>query len=60
MCVCVCGAFNKFADFYRHLKLSETLENSVYYCYTSFMISVSNEPLQQELEYTLLKPDCHS
>ena len=25
-----------------------------------FMISSSNEPLQQQLEYTLLKPDCHS
>ena len=25
-----------------------------------FMISDSNEQLQQELEYTLLKPDCHS
>ena len=25
-----------------------------------FMISASNELLQQELEYTLLKPDCHS
>ena len=25
-----------------------------------FIISGSNEPLQQELEYTLLKPDCHS
>ena len=25
-----------------------------------FMISTSNEQLQQELEYTLLKPDCHS
>ena len=24
------------------------------------MISVSNEQLQQEFEYTLLKPDCHS
>ena len=24
------------------------------------MISGSNEHLQQELEYTLLKPDCHS
>ena len=23
------------------------------------MISVSNEQQQQELEYTLLKPDCH-
>ena len=25
-----------------------------------FMISGSNEELQQQLEYTLLKPDCHS
>ena len=25
-----------------------------------FMISRSNEKLQQQLEYTLLKPDCHS
>ena len=25
-----------------------------------FMISPSNEQLQQELEYTLLKSDCHS
>ena len=24
------------------------------------MISASNEQRQQELEYTLLKPDCHS
>ena len=24
------------------------------------MISGSNEQLQKELEYTLLKPDCHS
>ena len=27
---------------------------------TDQMISGSNEQLQQELEYTLLKPDCHS
>ena len=26
----------------------------------TFMISDLNEQLQQELEYTLLKPDCHS
>ena len=51
---------------YRHLKLLLTLENSVCYCYTCyemtdhfFMISGSNEQLQQQLEYTLLKPDCH-
>ena len=25
-----------------------------------FLISGSNEQLQQQLEYTLLKPDCHS
>ena len=25
-----------------------------------FMISASNQQLQQELEFTLLKPDCHS
>ena len=25
-----------------------------------FVISDSNEQVQQELEYTLLKPDCHS
>ena len=24
------------------------------------MISASNEKLQQELKYTILKPDCHS
>ena len=27
---------------------------------TIFMISDSNEQLQQGLEYTLLKPNCHS
>ena len=26
----------------------------------NFIISRSNKQLQQELEYTLLKPDCHS
>ena len=32
------------------------------FCYTSYemMISGLNEQLQHELEYTLLKPDCHS
>ena len=60
-------AFNRFPDFflYRHLKLLKTLANLVCYCYTSydwpiFMISGSNQQLQQQLEYTLLKPDCHS
>ena len=52
---------------YWHLKLSLTLENSVLYCHTCYemtdqflMISGSNEKLQQQLEYTLPKPDCHS
>ena len=52
---------------YGHLKLSWTLENSVCYCYTSyemtnhfFMISGSNEQLQQQFEYTQLKPYYHS
>ena len=27
---------------------------------TNFLISATNEQLQQQLEYTLLKPDCHS
>ena len=51
---------------YRHLKLSQTLENSLCYCYTSYEMTdqmnkwLTNEQLQQELEYTLLKPDCHS
>ena len=60
------GAYDKFPDFFScgHLKLSQTLENSESYCYTSWllyiMISSSNEQLQQQLECTLLKPDCHS
>ena len=48
MCVCVCvrGAFDKFPDFF---------------FVQAFKIVVdSNEQLQQQLEYTLLKPDCHS
>ena len=51
----------------KHLKLSETLNNSVCYCYSSYEMthqflwfSGSNEQLQQQLEYTLLNPDCHS
>ena len=30
------GAFNKIPDFYRHLKWTYTLENSVCHCYTSY------------------------
>ena len=32
----------------------------VWYDWPIFMISGSNEQLQQQLEYTLLNPDCHS
>ena len=32
----------------------------LWYDWAIFMISASNEQLQQQLEYTLLKPDCHS
>ena len=44
----------------------KTLENSVLLLYILwddwpfFMISGSNEQLQQQFEYTLLNPDCHS
>ena len=40
---------------YTHLRLSPTLENSGCYCNTSYEMTD-----QQQLEYTLLKPDCHS
>ena len=33
---------------------------AIHHDWLIFMISGSNEHLQQELEYTLLKPDCHS
>ena len=42
---------------YRYLKF----ENSVCYCYTSYEVTDQFlERLQQELEHTLLKTDCHS
>ena len=45
---------------YRHLKFSMLLLYILWDDRPIFMISGSNERLQQELEYTLLKPDCHS
>ena len=52
---------------YRHLKIvidSWKLTMLLLYIlwddWPVFMISSSNEQLQQQLEYTLLKPDCHS
>ena len=41
-------------------KFSMLLLNILWDDWTIFMISGSNELLWQQLEYTLLKPDCHS
>ena len=64
----ICGAFNKFPDFFVQAfkivvdswKFSILLLYILWDDWPSFMISGSNEQLQQQLEYTLLKPDCHS
>ena len=62
------GAFNKFPDFFVQAfkivvdswKFSMLLLYILWVDWPIFRISGSNEQLQQELEYTLLKPDCHS
>ena len=62
------GAFNKFPDFFVHAFkiVIDSWKSSILLLYILwddgpiFMISASNEQLQQQLEYTLLKPDCHS
>ena len=62
------GAFNKFPDFFVHAfkivvdswKFTMLLLYILWDDWPTFMISSSNEQLQQQLEYTLLKPDCHS
>ena len=62
------GAFNTFPDFFvQAFKIVvDSWEFSMLLLYVLwddwpiFMISRSNEQLQQQLEYTLLKPDCHS
>ena len=41
-------------------KFSMLLLYILWYDWPIFRISASNEQLQQQLEYTLLKPDCHS
>ena len=55
-------AFNKFPDFFvvDSWKFTMLLLYILWDDWPIFMISRSNEPLQQEFEYTLLKPDCHS
>ena len=59
------SAFNKFPDF--SVQAFKIVVDSgkfsvllLYILWLIFMISGSNEQLQQELEYTLLKPHCHS
>ena len=62
------GAFNKFPEFFvEAFKIvvdswdcSWLLLYILWDEWLIFMISGSNELLQQELEYALLKPDCHS
>ena len=62
------GAFNKFPDFFVQVfkiviyswKFSIILLYILWDDWPIFMISGSNEQLQQQLEYTLLKPDYHS
>ena len=64
----ICGAFNKFPDFFvqefkiviDYWKFSMLLLYILWDDWPIFMISHLNEQLQQQLEYTLLKPDCHS
>ena len=60
------GAFNRFPDFF--VQLFKIVVDSwkftmllLYILWDDWpiLISVSNEQLQQELEYTLLKPGCH-
>ena len=64
----ICGAFNKFTDFFVQAfkivvdswKFTILLLYILWNDWPIFMISGLNEQLQQQLEYTLLKPDCHS
>ena len=62
------GAYNKFPDFFVQAfkiivdswKFSMLLLYTLWVDRSILMISGSNEQLQQEFEYTLQKPDCHS
>ena len=64
----LCGTFNKFPDFFVQAfkivvdswKFTMLLLYILWDDWPIFMISGLNEQLQQELEYTRLKPDCHS
>ena len=62
------GTFNKFPDFLIQAfkivvdswKFTTLLLYILWDDWPIFMISGSNQQLQQQLEYTLLKPHCHS
>ena len=64
----ICDAFNKFPDFFVQAfkividawKFTMLLLYILWDDWPIFMISASNEQLQQQLKYTLLKPDYHS
>ena len=68
VCVWVCGEFNKFPDFFVKAfkivvdssKFSVLLLYILWDDWPIFTISGLNKQLEQQLEYTLLKPDCHS
>ena len=68
VCVCVCGSFNKFPDFFVQAfnigidswKFTMLLLYILWDEWPIFMISRSNEQLQQQLEYAQLKTDCNS
>ena len=68
MYVYIRGTFNKFTDIFVKAfkivvdfwKFSMLLLYILWDDWPWFMILGSNEQLQQQLEYTLLKPDCHS
>ena len=68
MTIYIRGAFNKFPGFFVQAfkividssKFSMLLLYIIWDDGPIFMISASNEPQQQQFEYTLLKPDYHS
>ena len=63
----ICGAFKRFSDFFVQAfrivvdswKFTMLLLYILWNDWSIFMISGSNEQLQKQLEYTLLKLDCH-
>ena len=65
---CIRGAFNRFPDFFVQAfriiidswKFTLLLLYILWDDWPIFMISGSNEQQQQQVEYNILKPDCHS